>query len=68
MKRFKTKHETTKASLPSVLTKCEEGVDGGEMLYAQLLPPLQIFQKHDANDCGVDFTQIYSVWQCICTS
>ena len=65
MKHFKTKHETTNASLPSVLKKCGEGVDGGEVLYAQFPPPLQTFQEHSANDCGVDITQIYSVWQYI---
>lgn len=65
MKHFKTKHEPTDASLPSVLKKCGEGVDGGEVLYAQFPPPLQTCQEHSANDCGVDITQIYRVWQYI---
>lgn len=65
MKHFKTKHETTNASLPSVPKKRGEGVDGGEVLYAQFPPPLQTLQEHGANDCGVDITHIYSVQQCI---
>lgn len=50
MKHFKTKHETTNAFLPSVLKKCGEGVDGGEVLHAQFPPPLQTLQEHSAND------------------
>jgi len=65
MKHFKTKHETTNASLPSVLKKCGEGVDGGEVLRARFPPPLHTFQEHGANDCGTDITQICRVWQCI---
>lgn len=61
MKHFKTKHETTNASLPSVLKKCGEGVDGGEVLCAEFPPPLHTFQEHGANDCGADITQIYRV-------
>lgn len=50
MKHFKTKHETTNAFLPSVLKKCGEGIDGGEVLHAQFPPPLQTLQEHSAND------------------
>lgn len=61
MKHFKTKHETTNASLPSVLTICGEGIDGGKCYMNSSLLSLETFQEHGTNECHVDITQIYSV-------